>query len=79
MDEAWFVSLYLDSGVCLRVCSSEHACKTAYDAWVDHKHAEFKDEGVLIEVEGYDESLKREFMKVAVLAESVVSVVTGKY
>jgi hypothetical protein len=79
VDKTWFVSMHLDSGVSLRVCSTEHACKTAYEAWVDYRHAEFQGDGELIEVEGFDESVTRAPMKVGVLASSVVSVMVGKY
>lgn len=79
MDEVWFITFQFDTGEGVTSFSTEYACKTAYDAWLDFKHAEFEDTSKVIEIEGFDDSPSRNYRKIGIEAKVIIEATVGKY
>lgn len=79
MDEVWFISFQFDTGSGVTICSSEHACKTAYDEWTDGKQAGFVDEAKLIEIEGFEDAPTKLYRKIGVDPKAIVQATVGEY
>lgn len=74
--EIWKITIIFRSTDSVSLCTSEHACKTAYDQWID-RMVSFSAEGTdgdLIEVQGMTDTADKAPMQVACLASEVKAI-----
>ncbi len=75
--EIWKITIIFKSADYSAVLASEHACKTAYDTWMDCISQGYDAGGTpndIIEIEGTTDTADRAPMKVAFLASEVKAV-----
>lgn len=74
--EIWKITVVFKTGDAISMCTSEHACKTAYDSWIDSISA-FDAEGTaadLIEIDGITDTADRAPTKMGFLRSEVKAI-----